>query len=128
MTGVRQPVERLSGDEAVLAPARDYIESWLDGDADRMAGCLHPDLVKRAIDPDSESGVYTMSRDEMVAATATGRGTALARPYDVRLLDVFGDIATVLVLSAAYMDYLHVGRFNDRWLVVNVLWQRRPES
>jgi hypothetical protein len=32
--------------ELILRPARDYIESWLDGDADRMARCLHPDLVK----------------------------------------------------------------------------------
>ncbi len=60
-------VETTVGDhEAILAPARDYIEAWLDGDTDRMARCLHPDLVKRAIEADSETGVYTMSRDEMV--------------------------------------------------------------
>jgi hypothetical protein len=117
-----------AGDEdAILVPARDYIESWLDGDVDRMARCLHPDLVKRAIDPESDSGVYTMSRDDMVGATASGRGTALERTYDVRVLDAFGDIATVLVLSAAYMDYLHVARFDDGWRIVNVLWQRRAE-
>jgi len=114
--------------EAILAPARDYIEAWLDGDTDRMARCLHPDLVKRAIDADSETGVYTMSRDDMVTATASGRGTRLERPYDISVLDSFGDIASVRVLSSAYMDYLHVGRFGERWLIVNVLWQPRQAS
>jgi Putative lumazine-binding len=36
--------------DAILAAAADYIESWLDGDAERMASCLHPKLVKRALD------------------------------------------------------------------------------
>jgi putative lumazine-binding protein len=115
--------------EQILAPARDYIESWLDGDADRMAGCLHPDLVKREIETDPGTGlpvVDTMSREDMVAATRKGYGTRYERPYDASVLDAFGDIATVRVLSSVYMDYLHVGRFGDRWLLVNVLWQRRP--
>jgi hypothetical protein len=25
-----------------------------------------------------------------------------------------------------YMDYLHVARFGEAWLILNVLWQRRP--
>ena len=46
--------------------------------------------------------------------------------YDVAILDAFGDIATVRVLSSAYMDYLHVARSGAEWLLLNVLWQRRP--
>jgi hypothetical protein len=45
----------------------------------------------------------------------------------VSLLDAFGDIATVSVLSSAYMDYLHVARTGDEWLLLNVLWQRRRD-
>ena len=115
-------------DEAVLAPGRDYIEAWLDGDVDRMAGCLHADLVKRAVDADSGSGVYTMSREEMVTATASGRGKLLERPYDITVLDRFGDIASICVRSSAYVDYLHVARFGNRWLIVNVLWQPRSAT
>lgn len=119
------PAER----DAILVAAADYIESWLDGDSQRMARCLHPDLVKReVVHGDSETGstLETMTRDEMVAATAQGSGRRYARPYDAGILDVFGDIATVRVLSSVYMDYLHVAKFGDRWLLVNVLWQRRP--
>lgn len=113
----------------ILASATDYIESWLDGDADRMAGCMHPELAKRSVERDPEGGyiVETLTRDVMVAATREGRGTRLARPYEVAILDGFRDIATVRVLSSAYMDYLHVARFGDQWLLLNVLWQSRPK-
>jgi hypothetical protein len=114
---------------AILAPALDYIESWLDGDPDRMARCLHPELVKREVEydgPDRTPRLDTMSRADMVAATAQGYGRRYERPYQATVLDAFGDIATVRVFSSVYMDYLHVARFGDRWQLVNVLWQRRP--
>ncbi|MDQ5839803.1 MAG: nuclear transport factor 2 family protein, partial [Chloroflexota bacterium] len=66
--------------EKILASARDYIESWLDGDADRMARCLHPELAKREsleADPSAE----TMTRDMMVQSTRNGHGAKLDRPY-----------------------------------------------
>ena len=110
--------------EKILASARDYIEGWLDGDATRMARCLHPALMKResiAADPSAES----MTRDQMIEATREGSGRKLERPYEVSLLDAFGDIATVSVLSSRYMDYLHVARTGSEWLLLNVLWQRR---
>ena len=50
----------------------------------------------------------------------------MERPYDVSILDAFGDIATVRVFSSAYMDSLHVARYGADWLLLNVLWQRRP--
>jgi hypothetical protein len=129
LVDVPDDAEVASRRRAILSPAVDYIESWLDGDSARMAGCLHPDLVKREIEPDATTGapvVTTMTRDDMVAATEAGHGRKYERPYDATLLDDFGDIATVRVLSSVYMDYLHVGRFGDRWLIVNVLWQGRP--
>jgi hypothetical protein len=114
---------------AIESAAQDYIESWLDGDPERMARCLHPDLVKRAVEYDEASGMpglESMSRQDMVEATARGYGRRYERPYDIRVLDAYEDIATVRVFSSVYMDYLHVARFGDAWLLVNVLWQRRP--
>ena len=115
--------------DKILASATDYIESWLDGDADRMARCLHPELAKRSVDPDPATDgciVETLTRDEMIVATGEGRGTRYDRPYEIAILDAFGDIATVRVYSSAYMDYLHLARCGEQWLLLNVLWQRRP--
>jgi hypothetical protein len=114
--------------EKIIASATDYIESWMAGDADRMAGCMHPELIKRSVEPDRQTGasmVQTLTRAEMVAMTRGGEGAVDAGPYQVVVLDAYGDTATVSVLSAAYMDYLQVARFGDAWLILNVLWQPR---
>ena len=113
--------------ERILAAARDYIESWLDGDAERMGQCLHPQLVKRSVEQaDGELTLEDLTRSDMVSATREGRGTRYERPYEATILDAFGDVATVRVFSSVYMDYLHIARWGDRWLIVNALWQRRP--
>jgi hypothetical protein len=114
-------------DPAIEAAARDYIESWIDGDGARMAGCLHPRLAKRAVE-DLASGRLDLDEapyDDMV--TAAGRRTRpeIGRDYELDVLDVFGGIASVRVLSTPYMDYLHLARFGDRWLIVNVLYEKR---
>jgi hypothetical protein len=111
--------------EKILASATDYIESWLDGDAERMARCLHPALAKRE-SLEADASAESMTRDQMIQTTGEGRGKKLERPYEISILDAFGDIATVSVLSSAYMDYLHVARCGPDWLLLNVLWQRRP--
>ena len=119
-----------AADEAqILASARDYIEAWLDGDAERMGRCLHPELAKRSVeaDPATEAPVVeTLTRDQMVSLTAAGHGKKYARPYELAILDAYGDIATVRLLSSVYMDYLHIARWGERWLILNCLWQRRP--
>lgn len=106
--------------EAIVAAATDYIASWLDNDAARMGGCLHEALVKRAVEPDGS--IDEMSRQDMVLATT-------ARPrqgnYVVTVLDAYGDLATVKVLSTDYVDHVQVARFGERWQLLNILWQPR---
>ena len=114
--------------QRIVESATDYIESWIAGDGDRMARCMHPELVKRSLEPDPQTGgckVETLTRAEMVAETAAGEGAVDAGPYQVAVLDAYGDLATVSVLSAAYMDYLHIARCGEAWLIFNVLWQPR---
>jgi Putative lumazine-binding len=40
----------------------------------------------------------------------------------VIVLDAFRDIATVKVRSAPFVEYLHLARFDNRWLIVNALY------
>jgi hypothetical protein len=116
-------------DAAIRRPAVDYVESWLDGDADRMASCLHPDLVKRAVldHDDAGSGLDEETFGSMTTA-AVAEPKAAARTCEVTVIDVVGDLAAVDVVSEPFVDLLHVGRFEDRWLIVNALYQRRPAA
>lgn len=112
--------------ESIERAATDYIEAWLTGDADRMADCLHADLTKRSLDFDAAIGRWTVdciTHRDMVEATTSGGGTKLPREYTVTILDVFRNVATAKVDSVRYVDYLHIGRFEDRWRIVNVLWE-----
>lgn len=41
---------------------------------------------------------------------------------EVTVLDVFRDMATVVVRSEPSVEYLHLARFGDGWLIVNALY------
>ena len=113
--------------DGIVAAASDYVESWLDGDPDRMASCLHPDLAKRArVDPGADSlALEEAPFEHMLEASRDAK--PYDRSYEVEVLDIFDGIATAKVLSAPFMDYLHLARFGDRWLIVNVLYEERTD-
>ena len=116
---------------AIEAIALDYAQGWFTGNGERMALALHPSLVKRTIMQD-DTGRWTVNRtstcENMIQWTREGEGKAIAgeRIYEVEILDVFRDVATVRCLTSEYIDYLHLARFGaDGWKIVNVLWQMR---
>ena len=120
---ILQPGEGAVSDadrEAVIAAATDYIASWLDNDAERMAGCLNEALVKRNVEPDGH--MDDMGRDAMVAATTARKREG---SYEVTLLDAYDGMAVAKVVSTAYVDYVQVARFGERWQLINVLWAPR---
>jgi hypothetical protein len=56
--------------------------------------------------------------------TRQGGGKAFTglKKNTVTILDVYNDIATVRAESAGYIDYLHIGKVNGEWVIINVLW------
>lgn len=118
MTDVRPDVD------AVAAVATEYFQSWFAGDGERMRACLHPALAKRTPErPGSESlELHEDPTETLVADTASGEGTGFKPSQEVRVLDVFRDIATVMVRSEPFVEYLHLARFGHRWLIVNALY------
>jgi hypothetical protein len=122
------PWEQAPGLEAeIVACALDYYEGWFDGNAARMERALHPELVKRSL-ADDGSGMDTMTAEEMIAATAAGRGkerdAAIGgdRRIEVSSVDIHGNVAAVTVRSSLYVDYLQLARTREGWKIVNVLW------
>jgi ketosteroid isomerase-like protein len=101
--------------------ALDYFEGWFDGDVTRMHRALHPDLVKRR--GGETLGVTTKER--MLELTAAGEGASdgLDRRLEVVVADVHGDIASVVVRSAVYREYLHLVRTEEGWKIANALWE-----
>ena len=61
----------------------------------------------------------------MIVATAAGEGAADAagRTVDIEVVDVAGDIASVVVRSSTYDEYLHLMSTPDGWRIINALWR-----
>lgn len=108
----------------------DYAEGWYNADAERMQRCLHPQLVKRTLMRDPHTRLWMLRRpadaEMMVAFTQQGGGSAVPesqRIYEVMIHDIFRHLACAKVVTAEYMDYVQLAKFDQRWLIVNVLWE-----
>jgi ketosteroid isomerase-like protein len=124
MDGAATP--NASSDEAaVVAVALDYFEGWFDGDVERMDRALHPDLVKRSPGEQQGATLGITTKDRMLELTAAGEGAedGADRRLDVKIEDVYGDVASVTVRSAVYHEYLHLVRTRDGWKIANALWR-----
>jgi hypothetical protein len=117
-----------SDEAAVVAAALDYFEGWFEGDTTRMDRALHPGLAKRSlsqVDPDSTE-LRSLTKERMVELTAAG-GRKDESPdgglhIDVEVVDLHGNVASVVVRSAVYREYLHLVRTDEGWKIVNALW------
>ncbi|HWN19996.1 MAG TPA: nuclear transport factor 2 family protein [Gemmatimonadales bacterium] len=118
---------------AIRAAALDYAEGWYEGNADRMARALHPELVKRIVVRDTTTGksmVQGMGASVLVNSTRHGYGKETPKERqrkDVAILDIFGNAASAKVMMADWVDYMQLGKVDGRWLIVNVLWERKPQ-
>ena len=106
----------------------DYFEGWFDGDATRMDRALHPGLAKHALGQDAtRSGVLDVTtKDEMVEATRQGRGRQRDVPdraIQIEIASLSGDIASVVVHSAVYVEYALLARTADGWRITSTLWR-----
>lgn len=118
---------------AIEATCFDYLDGQLEGDAERVARSLHPDLAKRRVigsTPDETLGLRRMGRDELVELTRRGVLKTPKAQWDrsCRVLDVAGEAAVVRAETPWFVDFFHVGRFGERWVIVNALWHAKPRN
>ena len=111
--------------------ALDYIEGWYDGNPERMERAVHPDLAKRIINADQRGRSVLGHQSAMTLVQNTRRGGGKETPVaerrtDVRILDMYGNTASVRVDADRWIDYLHIAKWNGRWVIINVLWENRP--
>ena len=119
--------------EDIKQTALDYIEGWYEGNPERMERALHPDLAKRIVmtNPQGRSQLQQMSAMGLVQGVKRGGGKNTPKEKqqkDVTILDVFNNAACVKVVASDWIDYLHVAKWNGRWVIVNVLWElKQPQ-
>lgn len=117
---------------AIEATCFDYLDGQLEGDPERVARSLHPDLAKRRAlgeTADEKLGLRRMSKEELVDLTRRG---ALKTPKaqwnrSCTALDVAGNAAVARAETPWFVDFFHLGKFGDRWIIVNALWYSKPK-
>jgi hypothetical protein len=115
---------------AITRTALDYIEGWYMADGERMERSLHPALAKRLVlkAADGERDrLDEMSALDLVQRTRRHQpDPADTRRADITVLDHFENSASVRIDASRWVDYLHLARWNGRWVIVNILWEMRP--
>lgn len=119
--------------DAIKRTALNYAEGWYEGNADKMESALHPHLAKRIVrtNDKGQSNLGQMTAMELVQGTRSGFGKqtpAAEQQKDVTILDILGGAATVKLEMRDWVDYMHIGKFNGKWVVVNVLWETKPRK
>jgi hypothetical protein len=135
MTAGSATAQTTAADSAgIRSAALDYIEGWYTGDARRMEQALHPELAKRVVqtDPKTQKSVLSqMGAKTLIQYTREGGGRETPikrRQADVSILDIYQGAASAKVIAADWVDYLHLARWNGKWLIVNVLWELKPRE
>lgn len=128
LSGARAHAQTAADSAAIRGAALDYIEGWYEGNAERMARAVHPELAKRIVRTNDagQSMLGQQSAMTLVTATRAGGGTRTPKEKqqkDVTILDVFRNAASVKVVASDWVDYLQLAKYNGRWQIVNVLWE-----
>jgi Putative lumazine-binding len=132
------PVVPLQGQTAadsngIKQAAMDYIEGYYESDGARMERAVHPELAKRIVRTNEQgrSQLGQMSAMTLVQITRNGGGKdtpAGDRRKDFKILDIYQNAASARIDASGWVDYLHLAKWNGRWVIVNVLWELHPSQ
>jgi hypothetical protein len=122
----------LNEDAAITNTALEYVESYYERDGPRMERSLHPQLVRRIVIPNSAPSshvvpgdyLYQMSAQSLVRFVAE-RGVPVPvheRRAEVTILDRVANAASVRVDASTWIEYLHLCKWNARWVIIDSLW------
>jgi Putative lumazine-binding len=129
---VRLQAQTAADSNGIRQAALDYIEGYYEGDGARMERALHPELAKRIVRTNDQgrSQLSQMSAMSLVLGTRAGGGKDIPvaeRRKDVTIFDIYQNAASAKIYASGWVDYLHLAKWNGRWVIVNVLWELHPK-
>ncbi len=120
--------------ELLTKSALDYVAGYYSSDISRMDRALHSDLAKRAVGKHPKTGrniINHMSKSKLLEIARGNKETVLSKSNQgkiesikISILAIDGNIASVKVVSADFIDYLHLGKWNGDWKIINIFWRK----
>ena len=119
-------VEANADDAAIRQACLDYVDGFYSADPERVERGVHPSLQKVVVRtaPWGVELLEKMDRHTLVEYTRLfgGEKPTEERKISFESLAVRGNIATVIIDSAEFIDFAHVAKINGEWRLINVLW------
>ncbi len=116
--------------EAVRQAVLDYVEGIYNVEPSRVERSVHPKLAKIGFyrgpnDPSFRSG-SNMTFEQLVELSRNWNKAGKLRkdaPKEVTVYDVLDQTATVKLVAEWGIDFMHLAKFDGKWMIINVLWQ-----
>lgn len=117
----------------VRAAVMDYVEAIYRVDTARIVRSVHPEMAKRGYYIPRNQTAYTnspMTYAQLinVAKTFNAKGNINAETAakQITILDLLDQTASIKLVASWGIDYMHLAKYDGRWMIVNVLWQSPP--
>ena len=117
--------------KAVEMAILDYVEGLYDVDSTRIEKSVHPEMRKRGYWYDKKKKMYhdnlDMTYDQLVHLAAnwnkSGKRANADTPKKIEIYDINDRTASAKLTAAWGIDYFHLSKLDDKWVIMNVLWQ-----
>lgn len=119
--------------EAVRQAVLDYVEGVYEVSPQRIERSVHPDLVKRGFYIKKGETDYSnspMTFTELVnLAKSYNKSGKLPKdaPKEIVVFDVLDQTANVKLTALWGVDYMHLAKYDGKWMIINILWQSPPK-
>ncbi len=122
--------------DSVHAAISDYVDGLYLVDSTLIERSIHPEMRKRGYWYHEKSGSY---RDNLDMTYEQLRHLAVTWNKDgsnaddntirkIEIYDINSKTASARLTAAWGLDYFHLAKLEDRWYIMNVLWQSLPEN
>jgi len=119
--------------EGVKQAVLDYVEALYEADSARIERSVHRDLFKLGFERDKDGTYkpYRMTYQELYDLAGrwnkTGRIPKNSKK-EIVVYDVADQTASAKLTAMWGIDYLHLAKFDGKWMITDILWQTPPRS
>ena len=105
-----------------------YIESFYLTQPEKGQESVHKLLAKRTVQKfgDGSEFLKGMSYEEMnnlgKVFNSKGKYNENSKK-EIVILDMMDKTASVKLIAEGWVDYMHLGKINSEWKIINILWQ-----
>jgi hypothetical protein len=121
--------------EAVKAACYDYINAFYQADTTLAYRSVHPQVQKRGFWFNDKKNEYAkmgeMPFNRLIALAKVwnkdGKEANAQSPKKVEVFEVSDKTAVAKVIAVWGIDYMHLAKIDNKWYIMNVLWQSPPK-